>query len=352
MYNPTTPTVEKIRRMNFEGNIIPQSWYANIRTERGKVDLAGCAILADIVYWYRPSEYRDEKTGRVKYYRKFSGERLQRSYEEQGEMLGLTKDQARDAMYRLCDAGLIIITVENGVRFGNGTVGSGVVYIEPVPESIAEITYRIDDFEGQEISLPPQENLPTGVGESTDPYTETTTETNILSPQGERQSSQSDREFASMRSASEGGPPPDLKKGHKKRGIADPIASMSDEERLWGEKIADVLLQPEHFPLETLPRSFVKDCIWQARDLVRDIHASKYSKDRLDSAFTYLLNGGGREYRDGKKNKAYMVTQDIATFILMGDKTKPRSSFSDLPTVDEIRTCDEARMNATQMTFT
>jgi hypothetical protein len=187
--NPVTGTVDAIGKMNFEGNIIPQSWYQNIRMENGKVDLAGCAILADIVYWYRPSEVRDEITGRLLgYKRKFRGERLQRSYEQQGEMLGLTKDQARDAMNRLAEAGLLIITVENGVRFGNGVIGNGVVYVEPIPEALAEITYRpIPATEaGRIISPPTPDQNPTMLGKESEGNTETSQEiSSSLSKGGE-----------------------------------------------------------------------------------------------------------------------------------------------------------------------
>lgn len=175
--NQPTSTVEKISRMNFTGNIIPHSWYENIRTEAGKVDLAGCVILADIVYWYTWSEEKDEYTGDVSYYRKFYADKLQRGYQQQADMMGLTKEQARDAMQRLCESGLIIITVQHGVRFAGGTIGNGVVYVEPIPEAIAKITYRkmVKDV-GREISLPDPMNLSGHVGEDVGGNTETSTE--------------------------------------------------------------------------------------------------------------------------------------------------------------------------------
>ena len=41
------------------------TWLKNILTEKGKPYLLAIMILADLVYWYRPSEIRDEGTGEV-----------------------------------------------------------------------------------------------------------------------------------------------------------------------------------------------------------------------------------------------------------------------------------------------
>lgn len=69
--------------INITGNIIPQIWYSKITRENGKPYLLAITLLADIVYWYRPSEQRDEQTGKVIGWRKrFKGDLLQKTYQQ------------------------------------------------------------------------------------------------------------------------------------------------------------------------------------------------------------------------------------------------------------------------------
>jgi hypothetical protein len=62
--NPTE-IAHKMFRMNFEGNITPHSWYTHIKRESGKPYTIAIVLLSEIVYWYRPKEVKDEKTGQV-----------------------------------------------------------------------------------------------------------------------------------------------------------------------------------------------------------------------------------------------------------------------------------------------
>ena len=61
------PIVDAVGKMNLTGNIIPESWYHTIINENGKTNTLAILILADIVYWYRPTEERDETTLSVSY---------------------------------------------------------------------------------------------------------------------------------------------------------------------------------------------------------------------------------------------------------------------------------------------
>ena len=54
--------VDAMGSLNITGNIIPTIWYRTILRENGKPYLLAIAILADIVYWYRPVEVRDPAT--------------------------------------------------------------------------------------------------------------------------------------------------------------------------------------------------------------------------------------------------------------------------------------------------
>lgn len=85
--------------MNFSGNIIPETWYSTIKYTNGKPNLNAIIILADIVYWYRPREVRDEATGQlIGYRKKFKSDMLQRTYEQFAKKFGLSKRQATEAI--------------------------------------------------------------------------------------------------------------------------------------------------------------------------------------------------------------------------------------------------------------
>ena len=66
-------TVDAVGRMHFHGNIVPSAWYETIVKDTAGCDSIAMLILADIVYWYRPTEVRDEQTGEVVWYSAASG---------------------------------------------------------------------------------------------------------------------------------------------------------------------------------------------------------------------------------------------------------------------------------------
>lgn len=76
-------TVDELGQLNISGNITPQIWYKTILTEAGKPYYLAISILSDIVYWYRPTEVRDEASGHVIGWKKrFRDDLLQRNYEK------------------------------------------------------------------------------------------------------------------------------------------------------------------------------------------------------------------------------------------------------------------------------
>ena len=141
--NQATNTVIRIGQMNFEGNILPPSWLTNIQTEAGKPDSIGAILLSDIIYWYRPTEVRDEATGQVVgYKKKFRADKLQRSYDQLASQFGYSKNQVRRALKRLEEQGLITIEFRN-IATHTGLALANVMFVEPMPERIREITYKI-----------------------------------------------------------------------------------------------------------------------------------------------------------------------------------------------------------------
>ncbi len=92
IYSTGNEIVDENAKLNISGNIIPQVWYRTIIRESGKPNLTAIIILADIVYWYKPTEIRDEGTGQVIGVRKkFKSDLLQRSYQQISEQFGFPK---------------------------------------------------------------------------------------------------------------------------------------------------------------------------------------------------------------------------------------------------------------------
>lgn len=184
----TMETVMEMGKINLRGNMYSMNWFKHLKTNAGLTDLIGVVLLSDIFYWYQPTEVRDESTGKVVGYRKkFKADKLQRSYSQFSEMFGLTKNQVRDALKRLENAGLITIEFRH-VTTKVGTKVANVMFVEAVPERIAEITYGTechnechdegnDECHASEISEGVVGNFLTRHQKKPDTNTETTTKT-------------------------------------------------------------------------------------------------------------------------------------------------------------------------------
>jgi len=173
-----TPTVLAIEQMGFDGHIIPHTWYDHItyKTEKGteKVDLQAIVILSDIVYWYRPRKIVDEATGRrTGLERRFAADKLQRSYQQIAELFGLSKTQAARAVKRLEGHGLITMEFRT-VETASGTLFN-VLYLDLVPERLAEITYKRVRTSLQNRKDPPTKTETPPI-KKVDTYTENTSE--------------------------------------------------------------------------------------------------------------------------------------------------------------------------------
>lgn len=169
-----TSTVRQISEMRFTGNIVPDAWYKNIKFPNGKVDFLSIVILADIIYWYRLSEVRDETTGEiVSYKKKFWSDKLQRNYSSLANKFGISKRQASESIHRLVKLGLI--TMEFRIINSDGLVLSNVLFLEPIPSKIKEIsTFPTHPVTSERESLSHQNVEPITPERI---YTETTTQT-------------------------------------------------------------------------------------------------------------------------------------------------------------------------------
>ena len=156
-YSTGNEIVDEVSEMNFTGNIVPMAWFKTMVGESGKPMLLAINLLADIVYWYRPKELRDEGTGELLGFKKrFKADFLQRSYRQIEIKFGVTKRQARYALDYLCNIGVVIkhlrdeITPEGIPLYNN-------MYLELVPEKLKELTYPQSD-EGVPLEALPSVN--------------------------------------------------------------------------------------------------------------------------------------------------------------------------------------------------
>lgn len=138
-YAPT-PEVMAIGQINISGNVTPANWWKYIRLPSGRPDATAIALLSEIVYWYRPTEVRDEHTGALLGYRKrFQGDKLQRSYQAFAEQFGFGKRETADALKRLRDAGFITLDLRT-VEMLDGVKCSNILFVGINPQAIAAIT--------------------------------------------------------------------------------------------------------------------------------------------------------------------------------------------------------------------
>ncbi len=135
---PLPLAVTEIGKIHFEGNIIPHPWYQRITLESGKPDLPAIIILAEIIYWYRPIQSLDQ-SGKLILRKRFDSDMFQCSAAYFEAKFGFTKTQARRAIARLEEMGLIRREFRDVVI--QGILRNNITFIEPVPVAIMAITH-------------------------------------------------------------------------------------------------------------------------------------------------------------------------------------------------------------------
>lgn len=142
-YSTGNAIVDESAKLNISGNIIPQAWYKTIIRDSGKPNLTAIVILADIVYWYKPVEVRDEVTGQVvEIKKKFKADLLQRSYQQISEQFGISKKEASSAIVFLEKLG-VVKRVFRTVNI-EGLVINNVLYLELIVSRLRDLTYPED----------------------------------------------------------------------------------------------------------------------------------------------------------------------------------------------------------------
>ena len=136
--------VDQMAGIVITGNVIPQNWYRAIVKPTGKPYVEAIMILADIVYWYRPTEVRDEMTGQTtRLQKKFHGDLLQRSYQQISDQFGISKRQAARAIVALEELG--VIRREFRDLKINGRSVNNVMYLELIPGRLQELTNPLQE---------------------------------------------------------------------------------------------------------------------------------------------------------------------------------------------------------------
>ena len=161
-----TETVNAIGTINFQGNVIPQSWFGFVKLKSGKPDVVAIILLAEFIYWYRPTEIFDDETKKVTgWKKKFDADKLQYSYAQMVQKFGITKKQATRACANLKKLGLIGIELRI-IQTLSGPV-SNVMYIDVKADKILDITYGNNSarvipptFKGDRVSLRKVEHTP------------------------------------------------------------------------------------------------------------------------------------------------------------------------------------------------
>ena len=176
--------VTAVGKMAITGNVIPESWYKTVVSSKGRVNLLAVNLLGEIVYWYKPTEVRDERSGDVTWVKKFADEEyLQKSYAQICEKYNVSTKQAREALIVLETLGV----VKRHFRTIETEMGKcpNVMYIELIPDALYKLTYPEPADESEKTSFPSDKEVFTKketcpspeVRTNTKNTTETTTKT-------------------------------------------------------------------------------------------------------------------------------------------------------------------------------
>lgn len=146
--------VDQLESVQLVGNVVPSNWYRTITIHDAstKPDAIAILILADIVYWYRPVEVRDELSGRViGLKKKIKADFLQRNYDAFAEQLGFSKCQVQNAIKRLEEIGVITRVFRN-IKVGE-TVLYNSLFLPLHVERLMDVTFSTPSL--QKNSHPP-----------------------------------------------------------------------------------------------------------------------------------------------------------------------------------------------------
>lgn len=141
-------SVDALYGIDFTGNIIPQSWYGTILTDKGKPDMNAIVILSEILYWHRPRECcGDGDSGEILLSKRFGKDMLQLSYGQLNKKFHLSKAQCRRAMKNLERLGVIKRHLRD-LETDAGNSLNNVMFIELFSDRLVQLTFPDGDTPG------------------------------------------------------------------------------------------------------------------------------------------------------------------------------------------------------------
>ena len=139
-------TVDRMASVHISGNVTPKIWYKTIRkvSDGGKAKPYRLAIdlLAEIVYWYRPMEVRDESSGAMIGYRKrFGADLYKYDVTEFAETFGEDERSIRRALAFLEDELHVIRREIRTIKLKNGYILHNVTYVDLDVDVLLRLTF-------------------------------------------------------------------------------------------------------------------------------------------------------------------------------------------------------------------
>jgi hypothetical protein len=179
--------VDAVAGMNICGNMIHENWYNTVLKENGKPYLLAIQILADIVYWYKPSEEKDSFGKVTGYGKKFKGDMLQKSYADFQEKYDVGRETVRKALSCLEKLGVIRREFRTIIMGKMEKKLPNVMYIDLIPEGLYRISFSEDknnrvyavengDTVSSIVGTPSPIDMGEGIPEDVETNTENTTE--------------------------------------------------------------------------------------------------------------------------------------------------------------------------------
>lgn len=177
--------VDQVGQMGITGNVVNPNWNYYVTNESGKTNYLAVQILAEIVYWYRPSIKENKTTGIPEFEKKFKHEKyLQRSYYQLEENYNCSKKQAQDALKILFRIGVVIQHLTDGIHGGN------VMYLELVPDVLRKISTDVTEKRSHRNTV--SKNVPSNKIDITPLQKYDEVDTNLLLPNDENVTTYSD----------------------------------------------------------------------------------------------------------------------------------------------------------------
>lgn len=150
---------EALDKMNIEGDVVCPQFYEHIKHPSGKPNFLAILMLANFMYWYRPTKIRDQLTNKVIGLRKkFKGDLLQRDYGQIEKQFDVSYEQVKTA-FECLERADIAHRVFRTIKLNNGRKLSNVLFISLNISKIRDIVDFKEILPCEDISSHPKEYI-------------------------------------------------------------------------------------------------------------------------------------------------------------------------------------------------